>query len=96
MLELVYFQRKQRPSLTKVDNTGGKSVAFNVGQHQEEEEVITFGDDDDDVKRKVKLIFFYMFTYLAIKYPSFNENFIKLIKWMLVICLSGTARCWDT
>lgn len=53
MLELVYFQRKQRPSLTKVDNTWGKSVAFNVGQNQEEEEVITFGDDDDDVKRKV-------------------------------------------
>lgn len=45
-------ERRQRPSLTKVDNTGGKSVAFNVGQHQEEEEVITFGDDDDDVKRK--------------------------------------------
>lgn len=64
MLELVYFQRRQRPSLTKVDNTGGKSVAFNVGQHQEEEEVITFDDDDDDVKRKVKLIIFYMLITL--------------------------------
>ena len=35
-----------------VDNTGGKSVAFDVGQN-EEEDIITFGEDDDDVKRKV-------------------------------------------
>jgi hypothetical protein len=36
-----------------VDNTGGKSVAFNVGE-DDEEDIITFGeDDDDDVKRKV-------------------------------------------
>lgn len=32
-----------------------------------------FGDDDDDVKRKVKLIIFYMFIYFVIKYLFFNE-----------------------
>lgn len=54
-----------------------------------------FDDDDDDVKRKVKLIIFYMFIYFVIKYLFFNENFIKLIKWMFIICLLGMVRCWD-
>lgn len=54
-----------------------------------------FGDDDDDVKRKVKLIIFYIFIYFVIKYLFFNENFIKLIKWMFIICLLGMVRCWD-
>ncbi|XP_062571963.1 trichohyalin-like [Saccostrea cucullata] len=44
-------ERKQRTSLTKVDNTGGKSVAFNVGK-EDEEDIVLFGEDDDDVKRK--------------------------------------------
>lgn len=73
MLDLVYFQRKQRASLTKVDNTGGKSVAFNVGQNQEEEEVITFGDDDDDVKRKVN-----QFLYFTIQFLTFLPSNICL------------------
>lgn len=37
-----------------MDNTGGKSVAFNVGEN-DEEDIITFGEDDDDVKRKVNI-----------------------------------------
>lgn len=48
----VIYQRKQRMSLTKVDNSGGKSVAFNV-REEEEEDIIIFDEDDDDVKRKV-------------------------------------------
>lgn len=44
-------ERKQRMSLTKVDNSGGKSVAFNV-REEEEEDIIIFDEDDDDVKRK--------------------------------------------
>lgn len=52
MFFLVIYQRKQRMSLTKVDNSGGKSVAFNV-REEEEEDIIIFDEDDDDVKRKV-------------------------------------------